>query len=393
MGKEVHVEPDTAAALLAAAHEVGAEWALVSSAEGVCWATGHPVPLEPSPSPFAGGPTLALVDRDGCALLIGTNAELATDEPQGGRIPYAGVTAGGPEDYLANYLAALREALAAARIHGAVAVEAAQLPWRVAAELVAHSHQPVDATAAFARARAVKTERELGLLRRSAGIAALAQVHTASVARAGMTELELFASLRSVVETAAGTRVPMAGDLLSGRERTSAAGGWASPRAIADGDLIISDLAPRVSGYWADSCNTFLGSGRVAPAVCKAYDAVAEALQTAAAAAQPGTPVSHIDQMVRRSLSRRGLHYRHHTGHGIGTSVHEYPRIIPGEHAELQPGMVILLEPGAYDPEWGGIRLEHMFEITADGPRQLTDFPQHLERGAGETPVITRTTK
>lgn len=387
------MELDTAAAVLTAAHGAGAEWALLSSPDAVCWATGHPVPLEPSPSPFAGGPTLGLVNREGCALLIGTNDELGTNHPTEGRIPYAGVTAGDPEDYLANYLEAFREALAAARVGGPVAVEAAHLPWRIAAELVKHRHEPVDATAAFGRARAVKTERELGLLRRSASVAALAQVHTASIARTGMTELELFASLRTVVETSAGTRVPIAGDLLSGGERTSRATGWASCRTIGDDDLVISDLAPRVNGYWADSCNTFLMSGRAAPSISKAYEAVAEALQAAAEAAQPGTPVSHIDETSRHSLSRFGLGYRHHTGHGIGTSVHEYPRIIPGEHAVLQPGMVILLEPGAYDPEWGGIRLERMFEITADGPRKLTDFPQRLERGVSNKSPAIHTTK
>jgi Xaa-Pro aminopeptidase len=39
---------------------------------------------------------------------------------------------------------------------------------------------------------------------------------------------------------------------------------------------------------------------------------------------------------------------------------------------ELKKGMVVTVEPGIYIPEKGGVRLEEMVVIEADGPRILT---------------------
>jgi len=46
---------------------------------------------------------------------------------------------------------------------------------------------------------------------------------------------------------------PLAGDLVSGVERTAGIGGWPTTRVLQRDDVIIADLAPRVTGYWAAS--------------------------------------------------------------------------------------------------------------------------------------------
>jgi Xaa-Pro dipeptidase len=51
----------------AAVRGLGADWAVLASVDAVAYATGHVVPVEAGPSPFAGGPTLALVAADGSA--------------------------------------------------------------------------------------------------------------------------------------------------------------------------------------------------------------------------------------------------------------------------------------------------------------------------------------
>jgi Xaa-Pro dipeptidase len=97
-----------------------------------------------------------------------------------------------------------------------------------------------------------------------------------------------------------------------------------------------------------------------------AHARVHEAFQRALDAARPGVKAGNLDAAVRLDLD-----YPHHTGHGIGGSYHEQPRIVPRSDTVLSPGMVVAIEPAHYD-ESIGIRLEHVLLITNDGAEDLS---------------------
>jgi Xaa-Pro dipeptidase len=79
-------------------------------------------------------------------------------------------------------------------------------------------------------------------------------------------------------------------------------------------------------------------------------------------------------------IKEAGLSDPIHIGHGIGVTSFEHPRLVPGAPQELRPGMVLMVEPGAYDAQIGGVRLEWMFLVTEDGNEILSpyDVPQDL---------------
>jgi Xaa-Pro aminopeptidase len=69
----------------------------------------------------------------------------------------------------------------------------------------------------------------------------------------------------------------------------------------------------------------------------------------------------------------------HGLGHGVGLEVHEEPGLGFVEGSPLRAGDVVTVEPGLYRQGYGGVRLEDLVLVTADGADNLTDYPYDLE--------------
>lgn len=79
-----------------------------------------------------------------------------------------------------------------------------------------------------------------------------------------------------------------------------------------------------------------------------------------------GTTGSQLDAIARAVLWQQQLDYGHGTGHGVGAFLagHEGPNgISKFVQYPLEPGMVTSIEPGYYEPGWGGIRLENLYVV------------------------------
>jgi Xaa-Pro aminopeptidase len=69
----------------------------------------------------------------------------------------------------------------------------------------------------------------------------------------------------------------------------------------------------------------------------------------------------------------------HGLGHGVGLEVHEAPGMGLASKNALRAGDVVTVEPGCYKQGYGGVRLEDLVLVTADGAENLTDYPYDLE--------------
>ena len=331
----------------------GRETLVVSGPGVVTWLTGYAPEIETGPSPFALSP-IAVIARGQSPILVVSEDEADAASASGCDVaayPGFGI---GPVKTLANAARALADALGTAR----VAIDADSLPAALAVGL-----EWTDVSSELARARAVKDPDEVELMRNAIAVCDAGQVAAREHARPGMSELDLWAVTRAAMERAAGTRIPVLADLVSG-PRTADVGGPPGARLLEEGDLVLCDLVPRVAGYWGDSCSTFV-LGEPTTAALSAHARAVEALEAVLAGIRPGAVAGDLD-----ALARAELDFPHHTGHGLGTSWHEEPRLVPEASTRLERGMVIAVEPGTYVDL--GVRVEQVVLVTDLGCEVLS---------------------
>jgi len=153
---------------------------------------------------------------------------------------------------------------------------------------------------------------------------------------------------------------------------------------------IIIDIFPRSqkTGYFGDITRTVV-RGRASEGVQRLYDTVLRGQKLAFRQVRAGVPTLEVHQAVQDFFAREGYKtqrrngrmegFFHGTGHGLGLEIHEAPRMGPNSVGKLKPGHVVTVEPGLYYPELGGVRLEDVALVTANGARNLTRFEKVLE--------------
>jgi Xaa-Pro aminopeptidase len=162
---------------------------------------------------------------------------------------------------------------------------------------------------------------------------------------------------------------------------------------ILAGEPITVDLWPRddESGCFTDITRTFV-VGEV-DAELRTYHSLAlEALRRSCAAIRPGVQASTVHRIACEVFEAAGYPtqltkqpgtvlldgFFHSLGHGVGLEVHEPPHLAQGDE-RLVEGDVLAVEPGCYRQGFGGVRLEDLVRVTADGIEVLTTCPYELE--------------
>ena len=255
----------------------------------------------------------------------------------------------------------------------------------------------------FDQRRRVKTEHELAGIRRAcraveAGVAVgVDMLRSASRSNGVLTlagEPLTCERIQLEVERAFGEHGAAAEEFVVSHGAQTATGHDGGSGPIAADDVVLFDLFPRdrESACFSDFTRTF-SLGPPSDELAEYHRLAKEALDLAVAAVKPGVKGSDIHRMVCDFFHEHGhktqLHkedgeslvdgYFHATGHGVGLEVHEQPGVGRVESEPLVEGDVIALEPGLYRHGYGGVRLEDLLLVTADGADILTDYPYELE--------------
>jgi len=148
------------------------------------------------------------------------------------------------------------------------------------------------------------------------------------------------------------------------------------------GEPILIDMGARLDGYCADITRTYI-LGPPDEQFQKIYTLVRRAQAHAEAELKAGLDSLAGDALARDVVVEAGYGeaFGHSLGHGVGLAVHENPALSPHEErrSTLKAGSVVTVEPGIYLAGWGGVRLEDMVLLQADGAEVLNRYVDFYE--------------
>lgn len=150
-------------------------------------------------------------------------------------------------------------------------------------------------------------------------------------------------------------------------------------RRLAKGDVVKLDFGAQVSGYHSDMTRT-VAFGEPDARIRELHAIVLEAHEAGAAAVRAGVPGGDADEAARAVIRDAGYadNFGHSLGHGIGLEVHEGPTLRHDGEDVLPEGTVVTVEPGIYIAGLGGVRIEDMVVVEAEGCRALPSTPKEL---------------
>ena len=207
-----------------------------------------------------------------------------------------------------------------------------------------------------------KSRREIELMRRAGQVACqiLAKMRAAAVA--GVTTFELDELARIEMEAAGAisgsknypTYKP--GEGFPGHTCISVndevVHGIPGRRQLREGDVVTLDLALSLNGYCVDTAKT-VGVGNISPAARRLLDVTRQTLDLAIQNMKPGKKWSDVARLMQWNVEHNGFSVvREFVGHGIGTKMHEDPKVpnfvdpeqLRGDF-KLRPGMTLAVEP------------------------------------------------
>lgn len=356
-------------------HSMGVRRAWFSDPASVTWLTGVAAPVQVGVNPFAGGPPLVWYTAGQFTLVIADSLTEAAKPTGCDVVSYPGYTYETPLPGL-EVLPALMQSVMGAGT-GAVGIETRHLPEFITTTLRQQGFSLAPIDQCLELLRRVKTAEELAKLRRSFALADTGQAAARQAIGAGAREIDVWAAVQSAIEREAGERVPLGNDCVVGyREDNS--GGWPATYELRPGDSVIVDVGTRWQGYWSDGCVTYF-VGEPSTKQKALYRTVSDALALAISLIRPGVAANEVDRQVRQFIAQAGYPvYAHHTGHSIGVTFHEAPRLVPYNTQLLEAGMVLMLEPGIYFPSETGVRLEEAVLVTPQGAQVLTHHDKSL---------------
>ena len=242
----------------------------------------------------------------------------------------------------------------------------------------------------FDLARAVKSDEELASVRNSVRINTEGFWMFLAGFGAGRTEAELLAPCEQYFVDQGCGRLTM--DMVLVGEN-----GEAEPefriasrnRRIQEGDLVLPSLEiAGPGGHWVEVSRAIAAGGDApGPEARRMLDAYEEYFEAARSALRPGASAHDVHRAVSKGFSDRGYELGHVTGHSIGMTMIEFPKIGEGVETELAENLVFSMHPHAISADGHAcLYMQDTWRVTPDGGEALAGLPMRIFDGSESRP-------
>ena len=271
-------------------------------------------------------------------------------------------------------------------------------------------YEVVDASAAIAAVRAVKSPADIANMRAAAVQVDLAARAAPGLMRAGMTESQLQVEIEGVLRRAGHQGLMRYrgfnqelhyGQVLSGP--SGAVPGYSDSPLVGPGpnpvigkgtgreplragDPVIVDLVGAHNGWLTDQTRTFF-LGKAPDDLRRAYEVTVQILRAVEAELRPGAIPAQLFELAEQIAIDEGFgdHFMgagadrvRFLGHGVGMEVDETPVLAPGFDRPLVEGNVLAVEPKLVFAGRGAVGIENQYAVTGDGFETITTAPEEL---------------
>ncbi len=235
--------------------------------------------------------------------------------------------------------------------------------------------QPLNDPIAPLRCR--KTEEELRAIRAAAAITDATMSALPQMAALGISEKELAWQLEKHMRErgAEGMAFPPIVAFGANSARPHHTPGY---RRLQAGDILLVDMGARLNGYCSDLTRTFYTGEQPDQQFAAIYALVRSAQSAAIEGLRAGIDTRDAHNLAANVIAAGGYgdQFTHGLGHALGLEIHEQPFLSDTRPAqELVAGTVLTIEPGIYLPGWGGVRIEDLVVLTAEGAVSLSFAP------------------
>jgi Xaa-Pro dipeptidase len=236
----------------------------------------------------------------------------------------------------------------------------------------------------FDRARAVKSEEELRSVRESMAINEAGFWAVLEAYEPGRTEAELMGEAERAFAARGTTRLTM--DMVLSGPHGAMPPEMRHPdprRPIEATDLLLYGLeVAGPGGHWVEFSRPICG-GPLAGDTQTLLEAYREYHEAARAALRDGASAQEAHRAVARPFTERGYRLGHVTGHSIGMTMIELPRVGEGMDVRLERNMVLSMHPHAYNAERTAcLYMQDTWLVGADDGEPLSQVPVQVFDGS-----------